>query len=201
MSEAHRVARRAEIIDAALRCFIRAGFQRTSMADIIAESGLSAGAIYSYFDGKQQLLVAVADHVLSDRMTALATGGALAGAQSPGEVAGGIMRVLTESLHSLAGGNYGRAILQVWAEAASDPEIREIADFVIARLLGAVTDALAACAEADPGILPSGVTDPYAWAARYAPVVLGVVQGFIVQQALLDDFDVDTYIAMTVEML
>ena len=46
VSEQHREARRDQIVDAALRCFSRKGFQRTSMADIIAESGLSAGAIY-----------------------------------------------------------------------------------------------------------------------------------------------------------
>ncbi|MCK0091873.1 TetR/AcrR family transcriptional regulator [Rhodococcus sp. F64268] len=201
VSEAHRVARRAEIIDAALRCFTRAGYQRTSMADIIAESGLSAGAIYGYFSGKQQLLVAVADHILSDRHTALDTGGVFAGARSPGDVAVGIIRTLTEDLHTFAGGDYGRAILQVWAEATIDPEIRELAQFVIGRLLGAVTDALVECAEADPDVLPAGVVDSHAWAAGYAPVVLGVVQGFIVQQSLYDDFDGDAYIAAAVEML
>ncbi len=201
VSEAHRVARRAEIIDAALRCFTRAGYQRTSMADIIAESGLSAGAIYGYFSGKQQLLVAVADHVLSDRHTALTAGGAFAEAKSPGDVAAGIMRTLAEDLHTLAGDDYGRAILQVWAEATIDPEIRELAQSVIGRLLGAVTGALVECAEANPGVLPAGATDLHTWAAGYAPVVLGVVQGFIVQQSLRDDFDVDAYIATAAEML
>ncbi len=201
VSEAHRVARRAEIIDAALRCFTRAGYQRTSMADIIAESGLSAGAIYGYFSGKQQLLVAVADHILNDRHTALDTGGVFAGARSPGDVAVGIRLPLTDTLHTFAGGDYGRAILQVWAEATIDPEIRELAQFVIGRLLGAVTDALVECAEADPDVLPAGVVDSHAWAAGYAPVVLGVVQGFIVQQSLYDDFDGDAYIAAAVEML
>ncbi|HET8994282.1 MAG TPA: helix-turn-helix domain-containing protein [Rhodococcus sp. (in: high G+C Gram-positive bacteria)] len=201
VSEAHRVARRAEIIDAALRCFIRAGYQRTSMADIITESGLSAGAIYGYFGGKQELLVAVADFVLSDRQTTLATGGAFAGAQSPGGIAAGIMRNLAERLHSLAGDDHGTAILQVWAEATIDPEIRDLAHSVIGRLLDSVTAALVAWAESDPDALPAGTTDPQAWAAGYAPVVLGVVQGFIVQQSLLDNFDVDAYIRATAEML
>ncbi|WP_054718519.1 TetR/AcrR family transcriptional regulator [Rhodococcus sp. SMB37] len=201
MSDAHRVARRAEIIGAALRCFTRAGYQRTSMADIITESGLSAGAIYSYFSGKQQLLVAVADHVLGDRQTALATGGALEGAQSPGGIAANIMRTLAENLRSIAGEGYSKAILQVWAEATIDPEIRELAHSVLGRLLGAVTDALVACAESDPDVLPAGEADARAWAVGYAPVVLGVVQGFIVQQSLLDDFDVDAYIATAVGTL
>ncbi|MEE2058405.1 TetR/AcrR family transcriptional regulator [Rhodococcus artemisiae] len=201
VSDAHRVARRAEIIGAALRCFTRAGYQRTSMADIITESGLSAGAIYSYFGGKQQLLVAVADHVLGDRQTALAAGGTFEGARSPGGVAANIMRALAEKLRGIAGDGYAKAILQVWAEATIDPEIRELAHSVIGQLLGAVTDALVACTEADPDVLPAGETDARAWAVGYAPVVLGVVQGFIVQQSLFDDFDVDAYIAAAADTL
>ncbi len=81
------------------------------------------------------------------------------GAKSPGDVAAGIMRTLAEDLHTLAGDDYGRAILQVWAEATIDPEIRELAQSVIGRLLGAVTGALVECAEANPGVLPAGATD------------------------------------------
>ena len=67
VTEAHRTARRDEIIGAALRCFAAKGYQRTSMADVIEESGLSAGAIYGYFAGKQELFAAVAGRVLEAR--------------------------------------------------------------------------------------------------------------------------------------
>ena len=46
VSQEHRDARRAQILRAAAACFERKGYQRTTMADIIRESGLSAGAIY-----------------------------------------------------------------------------------------------------------------------------------------------------------
>ena len=52
VSEEYRTARRSEIARAALRCFARKGFDATSMADIIAESGLSAGAIYGHYKSK-----------------------------------------------------------------------------------------------------------------------------------------------------
>src|SRR5690349_24128257 len=64
----YRAARRDEITDAALRSFAANGFQRTSMADIIAESGLSAGAIYGHFESKQQIALAVAQRVLGARL-------------------------------------------------------------------------------------------------------------------------------------
>ena len=48
--------RRAQIIEAALACFARMGFTNTTMDDIVAESGLSKGSLYWYFDGKDDLL-------------------------------------------------------------------------------------------------------------------------------------------------
>src|ERR1700712_4865389 len=78
VSEQHREARRDQILDAAIACIARTGFHRTSMADIIAESGLSAGAIYLQFAGKQDIALAVGKRVLGNRLTevdgVLATG-------------------------------------------------------------------------------------------------------------------------------
>ena len=65
VTEAYRTARRDEIIESALRCFAAKGYQRTSMADIIDESGLSAGAIYGHFSGKKELFSAVAGRVVA----------------------------------------------------------------------------------------------------------------------------------------
>ena len=61
VSEAHRYSRRRQILDAAIECFARRGFQRTSMEDIIRESNLSTGAIYSYFQSKDQIIEALAN--------------------------------------------------------------------------------------------------------------------------------------------
>src|SRR5207247_1825663 len=52
--------RREEILAAALRCFAREGFHRTTMQDIVAESGLSPGALYRYFAAKEDLIAAIA---------------------------------------------------------------------------------------------------------------------------------------------
>ena len=41
--------------------FARDGFHQTSMADILRQSGLSAGAVYSYFSGKEEIIAAVAE--------------------------------------------------------------------------------------------------------------------------------------------
>jgi AcrR family transcriptional regulator len=49
------VERRAQIIEAALACFMRKGFNNTTMDDIVTESGLSKGSLYWYFESKDEL--------------------------------------------------------------------------------------------------------------------------------------------------
>jgi AcrR family transcriptional regulator len=54
----HLEARRLEIITAARRLFGESGFARTTMADVVAASGLSNGAVSHYFPSKVELVVA-----------------------------------------------------------------------------------------------------------------------------------------------
>lgn len=58
--DAYRKARSAEILSAAAACFARAGYQRTSMADIAREASLSVGALYRYYESKEALFHALA---------------------------------------------------------------------------------------------------------------------------------------------
>ncbi len=57
--EAVRQARtdlyRRLILDAAERCFARAGYDATKIQDIAAEAGLSVGSLYGVFPGKHEL--------------------------------------------------------------------------------------------------------------------------------------------------
>jgi AcrR family transcriptional regulator len=49
--------RKAQIYQAALTCFNRKGYHRTTMDDIVAESGLSKGSLYWYFKSKKELFL------------------------------------------------------------------------------------------------------------------------------------------------
>ena len=53
-----RPERRDDIVRAALRCFTRKGYNNTTMDDIVAESELSKGTLYWYFDSKEDLFQA-----------------------------------------------------------------------------------------------------------------------------------------------
>ena len=58
ISEHTREQRRAQILDAAWRCFQRDGVQGTRMEQIIAESGMAASAMYRYFRNKDDIILA-----------------------------------------------------------------------------------------------------------------------------------------------
>src|SRR5215813_2114856 len=59
VTQEHVDARRRQILSAALRCFAREGFHRTTMQDIFREAELSPGAVYSYFTGKEELIAGI----------------------------------------------------------------------------------------------------------------------------------------------
>lgn len=61
ITPAHEQHRRAQILAAAMTCFARQGYHATSMDDVVRESGLSVGAIYSYFPSKEDLFLALSD--------------------------------------------------------------------------------------------------------------------------------------------
>jgi AcrR family transcriptional regulator len=61
ISQAHEQQRRDQILAAAMTCFARQGYHATSMDDVVRESGLSVGAIYTYFASKEDLFLALAE--------------------------------------------------------------------------------------------------------------------------------------------
>ncbi|WP_308797040.1 TetR/AcrR family transcriptional regulator [Agromyces silvae] len=191
VSDAHRAARRTQILGAAVRCFARKGYRGTSMSEIIDESGLSAGAIYGHFDGKQELFAAVAEQVLAAREEDLNTRHPDGTPLSPGE----LMRTLLDGFRREP---FSHVVVQLWAEAAIDPEIRRLANVVFARLRATVVSHLTEWATADPR---RGEGDPEAWARRVAPVVLAVAPGFMVQRAIVEDFDDEAYLSALAETL
>jgi TetR/AcrR family transcriptional regulator, transcriptional repressor of aconitase len=184
VSEAHRAARRDEILDAAQRVFARRGYRGSSMATIIDESGLSAGAIYGYFDGKQELFRAVVERTFAERASELEPQDGDR-PRSPGEL-------IRAVLLSLRGHPMLKMAPQIWGEAAVEPEIRTVVSTVFERLGESVRAELTAWAQAQPGRVEG---DPAGWAARVAPVVISAIQGFILQRVIVSSFDEDAYLS------
>lgn len=55
VSDAHLEARRQSILAAATKVFSQKGIAAATMAEIASEAGISPGAIYRYFENKEQL--------------------------------------------------------------------------------------------------------------------------------------------------
>jgi TetR/AcrR family transcriptional repressor of uid operon len=64
--------RRAEILDAAERCFARAGFHRASMQDICGEAEMSPGNLYRYFPSKEALIAGICERNRADAVASFA---------------------------------------------------------------------------------------------------------------------------------
>jgi AcrR family transcriptional regulator len=60
VSEAHREERRRQILDGARRAFARYGYEGATVNRLEEETGLSRGAIFSYFPNKWELFFALA---------------------------------------------------------------------------------------------------------------------------------------------
>lgn len=53
--------RKTQILEAATKVFTKHGFNNARMDDIVAESGLSKGALYWYFDSKEAIIISILD--------------------------------------------------------------------------------------------------------------------------------------------
>lgn len=118
LTDARKELRRAQITEAAVRCFGRNGLERTSIADITAESGLSAGSIYSHYRNKAELVQASAREVLAQRAKVL---GEYAASDSPPDPDELLARLIAAIDPAAA-----RVGVQTWGEATTDPAIRDI---------------------------------------------------------------------------
>lgn len=192
VTEAHREARRAQIRAAALRAFSAKGYQRASISDVVAESGLSAGAIYGHYDGKQALFAAVAEEVLSRRSTEIDAAGGDGVPPSPIEVLTILTGGMTRDLED------GKVLVQLWSESTVDPVIHDVVQHVVVDLRNVLTAALEAWFGGRPDLAPDG---PDTAARLLLPVLMGLGQGFLMQRALLDDFDPERYLAAAAAVL
>lgn len=57
-------ARRSEVVATAARLFAERGYDSTSMTDLTKATGLAAGGLYHYIEGKDDLLIAICDELL-----------------------------------------------------------------------------------------------------------------------------------------
>src|SRR5262249_23629677 len=129
VSQEHLDRRRRQILDAAADCFARQGFHATSMQDIFAAAGLSAGAVYPYFPSKSMLIRAIATDALASTYGMID--------QAIADAKAGVAEVVTQIVTRMGMSPLAEVrpvILQIWAEATRDPELRELAEDILRQL-------------------------------------------------------------------
>jgi AcrR family transcriptional regulator len=190
VSEAHLEARREQIIDAAITCFARDGFHRTTMQDIVKAGSLSPGAIYSYFASKEEIIEAIAGGRHRREREWLTDASELDDPRA----------ALAATAKAFFGGLSGRRArldrrvgVFMWAEALRNPRIRRLArggvDQPLIVLIQVIEDAQAR-GQVSPGLDPESL----------ARAMIALFHGLVLQQAWDETVDVERYLD-TIEQL
>ncbi|MEU0540244.1 TetR/AcrR family transcriptional regulator [Nocardia sp. NPDC005978] len=190
VSEEHLERRRQQILDAAQTCFARKGLHTTTMQDVFAESGLSAGAVYRYFKSKDDIIAALTTEATVDLRAALSE----AVYSDPLPTPPQLIRTVAETIVRLSGpGGPVRLIPQAWSLALTDPNIADYVRTNIGGMRRLWVDYANRMREV-------GWLAPDADTEAIARAFVGLLPGFILQSLILGDTDPETF-ARGVEQL
>ena len=125
VSAQHEQAVRDRIVRAAIEVFARHGFHRATMQDIVRQSGLSVGAIYTYFKSKSEIILAGCDLITDQELGELRE--RLASVTDYRERIATALGFFFDQFEEQRAGR-GTSVLMTlaWAEVDSDPAIREM---------------------------------------------------------------------------
>lgn len=163
--------RPTQILDAAVVCFAKRGFHQTSMHDISAEAGISVGLIYRYFENKEAVISAMAARHKKEIQEVVERA-----RQAP---------TLLESLEILFTAHccenspqiQSAFVVDLYAEAARNPQIAELVRDVLQTAMDGVTDVIARSTEAKNaahGLTPSQLSE----------LIFAVARGMLMRDVL-----------------
>ena len=181
ISDAKREARRRQILEAALSCFSENGFHQTGMADIVRRSGLSQGAVYLYFQSKDDLIEALAD----DRHRREAVLNSVAQRSTdPLEGLRALVRVYADWAVDRDGEKRRRVGVHGWAEALRNRRVHaQVVEGI--EMPRAIIAALVERAQHE-GVMRNDVG-----ADAVARTLIALFQGFVLQVVWGEDIDVE----------
>ncbi|GAA2528484.1 MULTISPECIES: TetR/AcrR family transcriptional regulator [Streptomyces] len=180
VSQEHLDARRRQILDGAASCFARNGFHATSMQDVLKEVDLSAGAVYRYFSGKEELIAAIVTEVLDTVRGIFERAAQESPPPTPDVlIPRALARMREQRPATLEGGEwmFPRLMIQVWTETTRSPELA----VVLGDGYRNVRTAWGEIVESykDAGLMPADAD-----ADAMARTMIALVQGFAAQMAL-----------------
>jgi AcrR family transcriptional regulator len=177
VTQAYLDARREQILDAARRCFVRNGFHETSMQDVFAESGLSAGAVYRYFKGKDDMIVAIAEQNMRDVIALIHTLATQPHAEGLGAALAEVLDVVRDK-HARE--DLGAMAVLVWSEQLRNSDLAKQFETSLNRMRDDLAEVVRG--HQKHGAVPKGA-EPQA----VAGLLMAIIPGFILQLALFGE--------------
>lgn len=129
--------RRAQVLDAAAKCFNNEGFHSASMSSIASEAGMSVGQIYRYFENKEAVIAAIVEQKLAEWSKRMAEVRA-----RNGDLLEEMMEVARFHIEKVVAPEQAALSLEFLAEAARNPRIGEIVRVVDGVMRGHLKDVL-----------------------------------------------------------
>jgi AcrR family transcriptional regulator len=183
VTEEHKQVRRQQIIDAAYRCLAQKGFQQTTMRDIYREAGLSAGAVYHYFESKHDIIAASFNF---DYERSVDLFEAARESDDPLGALIDLLNFLFRGLKQASQSGASRVNVQGWGEALVNPSLMEAVHRVMGiyqELTTQILQRAQAKGQLDRTMPPAGL----------ANLLVSLYHGLELQLALDSGLDVDQY--------
>jgi TetR/AcrR family transcriptional regulator, repressor for uid operon len=171
-----RETQRRRIMEAALACFARSGFHGSSMQEICAEAGMSAGNLYRYFPSKEAIIAAISS---SERERCTAMFEVLERADDP---IAALVSLGHRFMDEMAESPEAALNAEIMAEAMRNPEMRE-------RYRRDNADMRAAVARALERGIPKGLVDPALDPAIAARMIIALGDGLMLHRTLDPSLD------------
>jgi AcrR family transcriptional regulator len=190
ITEERREARREQILDAARACVLEHGLEAVSMEMIIARSGLSTGAVYRYFKGKDELLGAAV--TAASREIGAAVAPVLADSKPvlPSELVEKLLAAWVSYSQSGVGAAAGLDRMPVavhgWSYALADSHLK-------AALQAGLRGFREACIPFVKQWQANGVVDAGVEPGAVAQLLLSIFLGFVAQRSLTGEAEVQAH--------
>jgi AcrR family transcriptional regulator len=188
ITDERRQARREQVLDAARACLQEHGLEAVSMEMIIARSGLSTGAVYGYFKGKDEIINAVVTEGTAAMGRQLAP--ILTNPEPPP-----LPELVEQLLRTIAAFGQDKhdgidrllVSLHGWSHSQSDPVLK-------AATLAGYRRQRELFAETARRWQAAGTLDPDTDPCAVAELLMSIVLGFVAQRALAGDADVQAHV-------
>ena len=187
VTDAHLAARREQILLAAMTRFAEGGFHSTGMAEVIAATGLSAGAVYRYFPSKEALIRAIVEERVLASAKATFEAILAQGVDNPVDAVAAALEIV-DRVSAQGEIDITRIAVQAWGEALRNTDILDVAQNAYATMRGYLAEATRRAQQ--HGRLPSDA-DP----AEIAKALLSLVMGYVIQRHIMGDVDREHYTA------